>query len=338
MATAVESMATVVDVARHAGVSSATVSRVLNGNDTVQEEMRQRVHSAIRALEYRPNAMAQGLRKGHANTVALLVGDIAQRHFAELTLHIQTTLEDVGLDLLLINLGHRQERLTQFLARAPSLRLRGVVLALSDRISKATQQQILAARKEGLRLASVGQDLTALFVASIVHEERAAVQRSVAYLLEKGHRRIAYVGRIVGSAIGTERYRGYRAAMTAAGFSAKDLVWDMSYRFAAGRDAVCQAIDAGIAFTAIQAGSDEIAMGAIAALYDRRLRVPDDVAVIGFGDVEMGAYLRPALTTISTHADRAAHCLRELLATPLDRSSPVRATLLQRSLVVRASA
>jgi DNA-binding LacI/PurR family transcriptional regulator len=331
-------MATVVDVARRAGVSSATVSRVLNGNGTVQEEMRLRVHSAVRALEYRPNAMAQGLRKGQANTVALLVGDIAQRHFAELTLHIQTTLEADGLDLLLINLGHRQERLTQFLARAPSLRLRGIVLALSDRISKATERQILAARKDGLRLASVGQDLSALGVASVVHEERAAAQRSVAYLLDKGHTRIAYVGRIVGSAIGTERFRGYRAAMTAAGLAAKDLVWDMSYRYAAGRDAVYRALDAGIAFTAIQAGSDEIAVGAMAALHDRALRVPDDVAVIGFGDVEMGAYLRPALTTISTHADRAAHCLRELFAAPLGTARTATAALLQRSLVLRDSA
>ena len=90
-------MATVVDVARQAGVSLATVSRVLNGTATVSEEMRERVQRAVRTLDFRPNAMARGLRKGQTTSVALLVGDIAQRHFAELTMRVQAALEQAGL-------------------------------------------------------------------------------------------------------------------------------------------------------------------------------------------------------------------------------------------------
>src|SRR5690606_29720934 len=99
---------TVVDVARRAGVSLATVSRVLNGSAAVSEDKRLSVEAAMEALGYRPNPMAQGLRKGQSNTIALLVGDIAQRHFAELTQHVQGTLEEAGHDLLLFNLGHRR--------------------------------------------------------------------------------------------------------------------------------------------------------------------------------------------------------------------------------------
>jgi DNA-binding LacI/PurR family transcriptional regulator len=331
-------MATVIDVARHARVSLATVSRVLNGNASVSAEMRERVHSAVRKLAFRPNAMAQGLRKGQTNTVALLVGDIAQRHFAELTMRVQAALEETGIDLLLFNLGHSATRLTDFLGRAVSMRLRGVIVALSDDVPRTAAASFASLQEDGIAVVSIGQDLTRYRIPSIVHEERAATARSTAYLLKKGHSRIAYVGRIKGSAVGTQRFRGYRAALAKVNLFREELVWDTAYRYSAGRDAVLRALDRGIRFTGVQAGSDEMATGAMAALHDRGFSVPGDVAVIGFGDVEMGAYLRPSLTTLSSHPDIAALRVSEIFkATPGGIASP-RVMLLKRSLVERESA
>lgn len=329
-------MATVVDVARQAGVSLATVSRVLNGTATVSEEMRERVQRAVRTLDFRPNAMARGLRKGQTTSVALLVGDIAQRHFAELTMRVQAALEQAGLDLLLFNLGHSESRLTEFLARADSMRLRGVVVALSDHVPRFAALLLSGLQDGGMAVVSVGQNLTRYGIASIVHEERAAARRSIEYLLGRGHRRIAYVGRIEGSAIGTERFRGYKAALAGAGTFDPTLVFDMAYRYSAGRDALLRALDQGLRFTAVQAGSDEIATGAMAALHDRGLRVPADVAIVGFGDVEMGSYLRPALTTLSTHPELAAEHLSGLFTSPPEPRA--RLVVLERSLVLRESA
>ena len=320
-------MATVIDVARRAGVSLATVSRVLNGSKTVSAEMREKVEAAVQALEFRPNPMARGLRKGQTNTVALLVGDIAQRHFAELTLHIQGALERRGDDLLLYNLSHSEARLIEFLNRALSMRLRAVVIASSDVVSPSLGPLIRQLQEAGIPVVAIGQNLVRMGVPSIVHEERAAARRSVEYLIGKGHRRIAYVGRIDGSAVGSERFRGYRAAMREAGLFDDALVWERGFRYAAGSEAVQDAMRQGITFTALQAGSDEIAAGAMAALHDRGLRVPQDVAVIGFGDIEMGAHLRPALTTLSSHPEEAAALL-----------SPPATKLLRRQLVERGSA
>jgi len=328
-------MTTVLDVARQAGVSPATVSRVLNGNTAVSVDMREKVLECARQLGYRPNPMAQGLRKGQSNTVALLVGDIAQRHFAELTLHVQSALEAIDVDLQLFNLGHSPDRLTEFVCRAPSMKLRGVVLAVSDKIHRDVLGALAALRELGLTVVSIGQDLTRHGIASIAHDERAAAQRAVTYLIEQGRRRIAYIGNIRNSAIGTERFRGYQAALRAADAYDETLVWDMTYRYAAGRDAVLRALDRGISFTGIQAGSDEIAMGAMAALRDRGLAVPQDVAVVGFGDIEMGAYLRPALTTLSSHPDVAARHLCEFFA---GDDPPAELRLMQRTLVERDSA
>jgi DNA-binding LacI/PurR family transcriptional regulator len=327
-------MTTVSDVARHAGASPATVSRVLNGNTKVSAEIRDKVLESARQLGYRPNFMAQGLRKGRSNTVALLVGDIAQRHFAELTLHVQAELEAAGMDLLLYNLGHSPERLKDFLGRVPSMRLRGLVLAVSDKLSKEVPPVLAELSDAGLTIVSIGQNLTRHRIPSIVHEERAAAHRSVVHLLERGHRRIAYIGSIKGSAIGTERFRGYQAALRAADAFDETLVWDMTYRYAAGRDAVLHALDRGLVFTAIQAGSDEIAMGAMAALRDSGLSVPLDVAVVGFGDIEMGAYLRPALTTMSSHPEVAAQHVCEFFVGNQPAND---LTLMKRVLVERDS-
>jgi DNA-binding LacI/PurR family transcriptional regulator len=328
----------VIDVAHHAGVSLATVSRVMNGTATVSGDKRDKVMAAMQALGFRPNPMAQGLRKGQSNTVALLVGDIAQRHFAELTQYVQLALEASGNELLLFNLGHQQKRLQEFLQRAASMKLRAVVLALSDTIVRAVFELVHELLDNGIHVLSIGQDLTAHGIPSIVHEEHEATRRAVEFLLARGHRRIAYAGRIKGSAIGSARFRGYRQAMQAAGAFDEALVWDRVFRYAAGHDAVVSALDAGIVFTAIQAGSDEIAMGSVAALHDRGLRVPADVAVIGFGDIDLGAYLRPALTTLSSDMELAARRLGELLAEEAAPAGPTRLVMLPRTLVERQSA
>lgn len=333
---------TVTEVARKAGVSLATVSRVQNGNMTVAPEMREKVHAAIKALGYRPNLMAQGLRKGRSNTVALLVGDLAQRHFSELTLHVQTALEDVGMDLMLFNQGHSDLRLVDFFRRASSMSLHGVAIAMSDTVPATIAPMIAALQNGGTTVVSIGQNLTRFAVPSVVYDEKASSRRAVEYLISSGHSRIAYVGRQKGSAIGTERFRGYKAAMEAAGCFDPLLVWDRKYRYAAGRAAVEEALDQGLSFTGIQAGSDEIAAGAMAALSDRRLKVPGDVAIIGFGDVEMGAYLRPSLTTLSSDPEATAAHVRSFFevgtSSQDSRGAPAAVITLERSLVHRDSA
>lgn len=327
-----------IDVARAAGVSPATVSRVLNGSNSVSLEMRDRVLIAVKKLDFRPNQMAQGLRRGQANAVALLVGDIEQTHFSALTKQVQSALEEIGLDLVLFNLGHSESRLAEFLQRAPAMRLRGIVVALSDTISRKVASLLPALVETGMLIVSVGQNLGRYKIPSIVHEERAAAMRSVGFLAEQGRRRIAYVGRIRGSTVGTERFRGYRAALLRAGLPFREeLVWDKAFRYAAGYDGVAGALEARIAFDGLQAGSDELAMGAIAALSDRGLNVPRDVAVVGFGDVEMGAYLRPSLTTLSSNPAGAGALVRNFFQLADGDPPPRGVTLLERTLVKRAS-
>lgn len=329
-------MATVLDVARLAGVSTATVSRVLSGKGNVGEAPRERVLAAVRELDFQPNRMAQSLRRGRGTTVALLVGDIEQNVYSALTKHVQTALGAIGLDVMLYNLDHSTERLQAILEAAPAMALRGVALATTDVIPMATIGPLLRQLQSGgITVVSIGQRLHRDGIPSIVYEERAASRRSVAYLLESGRTPVAYLGRLTGSAVGTERYRGYAAALAAAGMAIdREFVWDVSYRFAAGYEATSRALDAGRAFRAIQCGSDELALGAMAAIQDRGLAIPDDVAVIGFGALGWGTHVRPALTTISVQPATVAQRMAELFA----GADVPQLTVIPRTLLRRGSA
>ena len=331
-------MATVLDVARQAGVSIATVSRVLNGRVPDGSPTRERVLAAAQALDYQPNRMAQGLRRGRGNTVALVVGDIEQNIYSSLTKHIQAELDGIGLDLMLYNMDHNPGRLRSMLELAPSMGLRGLALATTDKLPRDELTRALRGlQQRGIAVVSIGQRLDRAGIPSVVHEEAAASERAAAWLLAEGRTPVAYIGRIKGSAIGTERYRGYLAAMTASGLPVRpELVRDVSYRYSAGYSGMQQLLEAGMRSGAVQTGSDEIALGVMAALHDRGLAVPDDIAVVGFGDISWGEHVRPALTSISVNHAAVGRALCGLLQAEAPERAPL--VLVERHLVRRSSA
>ncbi|MDI6028505.1 LacI family DNA-binding transcriptional regulator [Corticibacterium sp. UT-5YL-CI-8] len=295
-------MTTLHDVARDAGVSTATVSRVLRGVAITAPATREKVLSAVKKLGYSPNPIGQALRAGHVNSVALLMGDIEQGWYSSLARDMQLALEAEGLDLLLFNLGHSETRLRVVLERAVSMRLRGVALATSDRFPADKLTSVRARLAESnIPLVAVGSSLDQFGIPSIAHDDSEASCAAVHHLVERGHHPIAFLSRIEKSATGRVRFEGYRRGLQECGLGFDpELVWDVSasYRFKAGHDALLDAVGRKLGMRAVIAGSDEIALGAMAGALDLGLRVPEDIAFIGFGGLEWGGYVRPALTTL----------------------------------------
>jgi DNA-binding LacI/PurR family transcriptional regulator len=309
-------MVSVVAVANHAGVSPATVSRVLAGRVPVAAETRARVLEAIEALGYRPNEVARSLRAGRGRAVALVTGDIEQGINAALAKHVQSELESLGLDLVLFNMGHREERLHHFLERAASLGLRGVLLT-SPHVMDMARLMPLVERltKNAVDVLSVGQDLSAFGICSVVHDNIGGGTAAVSHLIGLERLPVAFVGRIDTSAIGRARFEGYRAALSAHGQPLDPtLVWDIAqgYRADAGYRATSDALDKGLRFRAVLAASDELALGAMAAALDRGLSIPGDVAFVGFGGLGWGTFSRPSMTTVSLDADAAAYMVGDI--------------------------
>lgn len=303
LGSAKDQRSTVLDVAREAGVSVATVSRVLSNAPTVSEKNRQLVMDAVVKIGFRPNFTARNLRRGRGTTVALIVSDIEQHFFASAAKHIQQALEQDGLDLLLYDTNHKAERLASFLSRAPSMGLCGVVIGTTDILPfDMFRPMITEIKAAGIQVITIMQQFASMDIPAIVHEEREACLRAVRYLLRTNRTPVAFVGRILGSVVGHERYEGYRAALQEAGEPIrKELIFDAEFRYAGGYDAISGAIARGLEFRSLQASSDELAYGAIAALRDRGKRVPEDVAVIGFSNLDMSAHMRPALTSVSSN-------------------------------------
>lgn len=309
------------DVAKRAGVSVPTASRVLNNQGRFTNETRARVMMAVEELGFTPNLTARSLRLGRGDTVALLVGDIEQRFYAALTRQVQQAIEVQGLDLMLYDLAHSAERLTRFLDRAEALRLRGIVLASTERVSPESLARLRALQEQGVRVVALRQNLATAGIPSITQDDAAAGAVAARHLLAQGRGPMAFLGRITGSVVGAARHEGWRQAMDEAGQAVDErLVWDAAYRFSAGHQATARALREGLRFGGLVCSSDEMALGAMAALTDAGLSVPHDVAVVGFEQADWGAYTRPTLTTMSSDPAMIA----EVLGALLDHTDPPR--------------
>lgn len=334
-------MVSVLDVARHAGVSAATVSRVLSGGAAVAEETRARVMQSVQALGYRPNAIAQSLRRGRGRTVALVTGDIEQGIYPALAKAVERTLGDLDLDLMLFDMAHSEERLTHLIERSASLGLRGVLLA-APRLIRAEDLLTLMrlSADAGMLIISVSQRLDDQGIASIVPDDQAAAVQAVQHLLERNREPIAYLGRIASSAVGRLRFDGYRSALTAGNRRFDpDLVWDISrgYRSEAGYETFARVLRQSRHVGAVLAASDEVALGGMAAAHDLGRRVPDDIAFVGFGGLAWGAYTRPSLTTVSHDVDALAAAVGEAFKALLEEREVPLITLVPSKLMVRGS-
>ncbi len=309
-------MVSVFDVAKRSGLSIATVSRALSGSASVKEKTRQRVLAAADALGYTPNTFAQSLRQGRGRTVALVTGDIRHGIYAALAKHVQLQLEGLGLDTLLYDLDHRDHRLQHLLERATSMGLRGILLASADAFDmNKLRPHLEAAAASGIVLASVTQRLDEHGIISIVHDNMKGAHDAVVHMHGRGRGPIAFLGRISTSGTGRERYEGYLEGLRATGQAFSDaLVFETfeGYRSDAGYQGVCSALERGIPFGGLIAASDDMALGAMSALHERGLRIPDDVAVVGFGGFEWGRHIMPSLTSLVLDTESMAISIRHM--------------------------
>jgi DNA-binding LacI/PurR family transcriptional regulator len=335
-------MVGVIDVARRARVSPATVSRVLNGTTTVSTDTRARVLDAVKILGYQPNYLAQSLRRGRGRSVALVTGDIEQGIYAAIAKHVETAFERLGLDLLLFDLGHREDRLRRLLEKSVSSGLRGILLAAPHVLSmKKLLPRMEAAAQSGVPVVAISQRLDRYGIPSVVHDDAGGAEAAVDYLHGRGMTPVAFLGRIRTSAVGSERYRGYRQGLAKAGIKMdRRLVWDIAagYRWEAGYNTVRRALEASVKVRAVLAASDELALGGMAAAIDQGLRIPDDIAFIGFGGLDWGRYTRPALTTVGFDVDALAAGVGKLfIGFEEGRVGPL-LTLIKQKLIARDSA
>lgn len=305
-------VATMHDVARLAGVSIKTVSNVVNDYPHVREETRARVLRAIEDLDYQVNVAARNLRTGRTGIIALAVPELSLPYFAELADAVIEAADARGLTVLIEQHGGNRQREVEVISGTRRHLTDGLIFSPLG----------LGPGDEGLLevdfpLVLLGERFFHDDVDHVTMQNVEAARAATEYLVGLGRRRIAAIGVHPGEVVGSAGLRlvGYHQALDAAGVPRDDALLGEAglWHRATGASAMAAMLDAGVRPDAVFGFNDAMALGAMHELQVRGLRIPQDVAVIGFDDVDEGAYANPALSTVDPGRQQIATTAVEML-------------------------
>ncbi|MCC6805116.1 MAG: LacI family DNA-binding transcriptional regulator [Anaerolineae bacterium] len=284
---------TIFDVAKRANVSIGTVSRVLNKRDRVRPETRERVLLAIQELDYHSNALAQGLASQQTDTIGLVIPQVNDPFYFGIVRGIEDTVTTAGYSLLIASQPHHTSE-NHYMRLFRRGHVDALILTAVDVFPNELQEMM----KGGLPVILVQQD-AGKHVSAVQADNYGGACALTEHLLEHGYRRIAYITGTDHTPDNQERMRGIRDTLAAHGLTLpQELVFRGDYLRGSGSEAMRQILDLPERPDAVFAGNDQMAADAIVAAQERGLRVPGDIAVVGFDDVPLASYVSPSLTTV----------------------------------------
>ena len=301
-------MSTIYDVSKLAGVSLATVSRVMNGTSPVREKTRTKVLDAMRSLGYRPNAMAKGLASSKSYSVGILVSELHGPFFGMIMSAIENQLRQHDIHAVFAA-GHNSEKsekdATEFLISKRCDALIAFTESLND-------DYIVQTNQKGPPIAIISRKIDCLPENCFSIDNFQGGYMATEYLINKGHKSIAYISGPLDNQISQERFSGHLSALKHFGLEQKRaLSFQGNLQVSGGEEGMRQLLQNAHKFTALACANDEMAIGAIASAKQAGLHLPNDISIIGFDDVSFGMYIDPQLTTvkypINTVAEAAAH-------------------------------
>jgi len=321
------------DVAEMLGVSKSTVSRAINGNVGVGEELRKKVLDLVDEIGYKPNTIAQGLSKGRVNIVALILGDIRNPFYADLTFNIQRILNDSGFMVMVFNSEYDAEREREFLKLADQFHFAGIILITAQEDGMEDMLHSL-----DMPIVLVNRILKSYQGDSVLIDNFQAGYSAVLHLLELGHKKIGFVRGPGASSASSQRFEGYLQASRNYGLKfLEEYVYDSDLKQETGK-----AIGADFARkegerpSAIIIVNDMTAIGFMNGCRQHGLRVPEDISIVSFDNIELAALQGIELTTIDQRVDEMSRHAAQLMLKQLqEKGSKPERIILEPSLIVR---
>lgn len=328
-------MVTQKDVAELADVSTTTVSHVVNETRFVSEELRTRVRRAMEELDYRPNAIARSLRRQRTHKIAVIVPDIAYPFLAEVARGVEDAGFRLGHNVIFCASHGDREKEDACLDLARTKQVDGIVIL--GAVSGIERIRELVDR--GIPTVTCSRRLRPTEVDTVVADNEQAGYEATKYLLGLGHHRIGCIAGPTELRISSERLTGYRRALKELRIPVREgLIRHDAFGNRGGFDAMNELLDAAEGPTAVFACNDLMAMGAICASSKRKLRVPQDVAIVGCDDIALAAYTNPSLTTVALPKhDLGAIAVEMLVARIKDQDRAFETRVLPVRLVIRDS-
>ncbi|WP_275555229.1 HTH-type transcriptional regulator GalR [Mixta sp. Marseille-Q2659] len=288
-------MATIKDVAKLAGVSVATVSRVINNSPKASENSRQAVFSAMEQLQYHPNANARALAQQSTETIGLVVGDVSDPFFGAMVKAVDEIAWQTGNFLLIGNGYHNEDKERQAIEQL--MRHRCAALVVHAKKIPDDELENLMQQMPGMVL--INRSLPAFQQRCIALDDRYGAWLATRHLIQQGHDQIAFICSTHTISDAEERLQGYYDALKEHSLPCNDrLVAFGEPDEVGGELAMTELLGRGRNFTAVACYNDSMAAGALAVLSDNGIRVPEEMSLIGFDDVLVSRYVRPRLTTI----------------------------------------
>lgn len=285
---------TIYDVAREAGVSMATVSRVVNGNPNVKPTTRKKVLDVIDRLDYRPNAVARGLASKKTTTVGVIIPDVTNLYFSSLARGIDDIATMYKYNIILANSDENEQKEVQVLNTLLAKQVDGVIF-MGNKITEELRAEFSRSRTPVVLAGTVDPDEQ---VGSVNIDYEKATKDGVELLINNGHKKIAFVSESHEEPInGTYRLNGYKSALEEASIDYNDeLVLQSEYTYKVGEAVYEQLVKAGA--TAAVLADDELAVGVLNAALDRGVSIPEDFELITSNNSKLTAMTRPQLSTV----------------------------------------
>lgn len=330
---------TIYDVAKIAGVSPSTISRVMNTPDIVAEDTRQKVINAVKELAYIPNMMAASMPKRRTNYIGLIIPDVTNTFFSNLIRGIQDISEEHGYNVLVVNSDDSQEKEGRYLKLLYSRRVDGVIMTVAGYQEENFPEEELSLLKK-MRIVLIDREINGLTTSIVKINNFGGAYSAVKYLLKMGHKKIMYLAGIEGTRTNQERRKAYLAALEEDNINwKKEIVGNFRL------DAAYQKImyywpelqKSNDLPTAIFAANDLMAIGALKAFVRLKVQVPKEVSIIGFDNIPFSDCTYPPLTTIAQPTYQMGQKAVETLLKLIDKKKIKKSVEFETELIERDS-
>lgn len=303
---------TMKEVAQQAGVSVATVSRVLNGSTAVDGELRERVMSAVEQMRYRPNRLARNLRTNSTKTIAIVVPDIQNPFFVSVVRGLEDVAFGAGYTVLVCNTDDDLERESSYLQVLGDEFVAGIVVCATDERRSATQ--VRKVLEKGMAVVSLDRRLENAPVDGVLSDNFGGTRTAVSYLIEQGHQRIGLIAGPAKYAPARERRMGYEQALIDHALPvASELIKVTNFKSAEAETATEELLSAAHRPTALFLSSGNVAIGSLRAVHRLGLSIPSDISLIVFDDLDWAAAYNPPLTVVAQNTRQLGGLAGDLL-------------------------
>ncbi|WP_269522670.1 LacI family DNA-binding transcriptional regulator [Coraliomargarita parva] len=325
-------------IAKSVGVSRAAVSHVLNGREhMVSDETRKKILKAVEQSGYHRNALIRAIKSDVTHVVGILVPSMNISTFSEIVYAAETLAKNEGWQIFLCQTHSLPETAAKEIKTLREYRADGLMIVTVSGDANAAEYQALT--RDNLPLVLVDVPSDSLKTTFVGNDHALGAYDATKYLLDTGHTRIALIKGYTENPNIQQRQIGYKKALCEAGIEFDErLVFDLNFSFEAGKEAVANLTNTKVPFDAIITSSDHCSVGAIEELKERGLKVPDDVSIIGWGDLEFCRYTTPTLSTIDQQSTTLGEtAMRYLLEQIRTKQNKLKQSIISPKLIIRGS-